>query len=289
MPSLKEIKTRIASVSSTLKITQAMKLVASSKLRKVQSRMTGFEQYSRHLSAVLDTLLRTEGVPRTPLAEQHPDSKTVTLVAFGSNSSLCGSYNSNVCRLLKKSVAEAESNGLKVKVYALGEKIYKFALREGYDVDARYRHWGDGTTYDQMGSLAFSLMEDYCGMKTDSVHLLYTRFISNGTQICTDEECMPLTVSAPASSDGAADTVAADLILEPSASEIAADLIPYDMCARFYRIFLSSSASEHACRMIAMQTATDNATELLREISLQYNKQRQAAITAELTDISNAQ
>lgn len=310
MSSLKEIKARIASVGSTLKITSAMKMVSSAKLRKVQNVIAGHEAYK---SALLDILSELAGylpesefaaggsVAGSPAAGQHAGSGRVAVVAFSSNTSLCGAFNSNVARALDKEVAALVSEGRAVTVFPVGEKVAKAAHKAGYAVDDTYAAVADKGTFSDASDLAERLMKGYLEGEFCRVVLLYTRYISAARQQITVEEFLPVADSSRFAADAACGSLHAEdsdaglgfaddfeeFIVEPSKKELFAKLLPLALHTQVYATLLSSSASEHAARMIAMQTATDNATDLLAELQLTYNKQRQQAITEELTDISN--
>ncbi|MBP9987270.1 MAG: ATP synthase F1 subunit gamma [Bacteroidales bacterium] len=298
MSSLKEIKARIASVGSTLKITSAMKMVSSAKLRKVQNVIAGHEAYK---SALLDILSELAGyLPESEFAAGG-GAGSVAVVAFSSNTSLCGAFNSNVARALDKEVAALVAEGRAVTVFPVGEKVAKAAHRAGYSVDDTYTAVADKGTFSDASGLAERLMKGYLEGEFCRVVLLYTRYISAARQQITVEEFLPVADSSRFAADAACGSLHAEdsdagpgfaddfeeFIVEPSKKELLAKLLPLALHTQVYATLLSSSASEHAARMIAMQTATDNATDLLAELQLTYNKQRQQAITEELTDISN--
>ena len=298
MSSLKEIKARIASVGSTLKITSAMKMVSSAKLRKVQNVIAGHEAYK---SALLDILSELAGyLPESELAAGG-GAGNVAVVAFSSNTSLCGAFNSNVARALDREVAALVAEGRAVTVFPVGEKVAKAAHRAGYPVDDTYAAVADKGTFSDASDLAERLMKGYLEGEFCKVVLLYTRYISAARQQITVEEFLPVADSSRFAADAACGSLHAEdsdaglgfaddfeeFIVEPSKKELFAKLLPLALHTQVYATLLSSSASEHAARMIAMQTATDNATDLLAELQLTYNKQRQQAITEELTDISN--
>ena len=278
MASLKEIKARISSVSSTLKITQAMKMVASAKLRKAQRLVGGLDAYK---SALYDILNRMAGhISGSPLAAVGTSGK-VAVIVFSSNTALCGSYNANIYKALAARVALLEEDGVPVEVYPVGEKVAKMARKAGLPVCGDFVHAADGLAYDDMASLAQFFMDGFCEGRFARVELLYMHYYNAARQAISNREWLPV---------GSGSTAAAvddDLIVEPSEKEVVEQLLPLVLRTDMYATMLSSNASENACRMIAMQTASDNAEDLLAQLRLTYNKQRQQDITEELTDISN--
>ena len=282
MASLKEIKARISSVSSTLKITQAMKMVASAKLRKAQRMVGGLDAYK---SALYDILSRVSAyIGNTSLAAAGHSQGRVAVVVFSSNTALCGSYNANIFKALASRVAHIKEDGEQVEVYPVGEKVARMARKAGLDVCGDYIHASDSLSYGEMASLAQFFMDAYSEGRFCRVELIYMHYYNAARQSMVNRTWLPV-------SDGFAGDAAAtgddDLIVEPSAVEVVEELLPLVMRTDLYATMLSSNASENACRMIAMQTASDNAEDLLAQLRLTYNKQRQQDITEELTDISN--
>ncbi len=295
MPSLKEIKGRIASVKSTLKITSAMKLVASAKLRKAQQAIEGMRPYERKLQEMLAHLTRQAGgAPESTTPEPEPEvSKKVAIVAFASNSSLCGAFNANAVRLALETI---QSYGdAQVTVYSVGRKMAEAMKKVGYPSPADYQHLADKPSYAEAAVLAGQLMEDFREGRVDRVELVYNHFVSSGKQVPVRETFLPMEISPCASlgrndSDvvipGEAKESETEYILEPSARELLEELLPKSQKLKFYTALLDSNASEHAARTVAMQTATDNGEDLLQELTLQYNKSRQQKITAEILDLA---
>jgi len=279
MASLKEIKARISSVSSTLKITQAMKMVASAKLRKAQRLVGGLDAYK---SALYDILNRMSGhISGSQLATSGAAGGKVAVIVFSSNTALCGSYNANIYKALAARVALLQEDGTPVEVYPVGEKVAKMARKAGLPVCGDFVHAADSLSYDDMASLAQSFMDGFCEGRFARVELLYMHYYNAARQAISNREWLPVgSGSAAASADD-------DLIVEPSEKEVVEQLLPLVLRTDMYATMLSSNASENACRMIAMQTASDNAEDLLSQLRLTYNKQRQQDITEELTDISN--
>ena len=277
--SLKEIKARISSVSSTLKITQAMKMVASAKLRKAQRMVGGLDDYK---SALYETLERLSAfIANSSLAAEGAAGK-VALVVFSSNTALCGSYNANIFKALQSRVALLQEDGAQVEIIPVGEKVLKMARKAGLDVNADFVAAGDALSYEEMAAFARYLEDGFVGGRFSRVELLYMHYYNAARQSIVSRGWLPV-----ARNDSAADAADDDLIVEPSAQEVVDELLPLVLRTDMYATLLSSNASENAARMIAMQTASDNAEDLLSQLRLTYNKQRQQDITEELTDISN--
>ena len=302
MPSLKEIKGRIGSVKSTLKITSAMKLVASAKLRKAQQTIEGMRPYERKLQEMMERLVAQAGGAGTsqwsakPVVngEGVPPRQKIALVAFASNSSLCGAFNANAVRLALetlRSYGDAD-----VTVYSVGRKMAESMRKVGKPSPEDYQTLADKPSYAPAAELAGSLMDAFREGRLDRVDLVYNHFVSSGKQVAVRETLLPMgaiQMAGQAGHDG--DTVqdvipgsTGDLeyILEPSAAELLEELLPKSLRLKFYTALLDSNASEHAARTVAMQTATDNGEDLLQELTLQYNKGRQQKITSEILDLA---
>lgn len=285
MASLKEVKTRIASVNSTRKITSAMKMVASSKLHRAQQAIESMRPYERQLTRIMSTFVGSmEGEVDTAYAAQR-DVKRVVIVLFTSNSSLCGGYNANAVKAFVKKVEEYRSHDIEIcRVYAMGKKaaeaVGKLKNFDLVDKSALLDH----PSYQEAANVASELMDLYVKGDIDEVDLIYHHFKSAGTQILTTETFLPIDLHADSTEEGATNNL--NFIVEPSMGDIVNQLIPKSLHLRLYTALLDSLASEHAARVIAMQVATDNADDLLRELTLTYNKTRQQAITNELLDIA---
>ena len=315
MPSLKEIKGRIASVNSTRKITSAMKMVASSKLHHAQMAIQNMLPYETMLEHILKSFLAAEAEAQTVFDQERP-VKRVALVVFSSNSSLCGGFNSNVIKLMQRTVDayEQELGKGSVEVYPIGRKVYEKARKLGYDIYGERASLIDHPHVNECIELALELGEKFAKGQVDRVELLYHHFKSAGSQILTNKQFLPIDLEAELERDHERDltsTIATqkaqeylrknrrkkdvkegetaplndNFIVEPDMNTVLSKLIPKMAHLMLYTALLDSVASEHAARMVAMQTATDNADELLRQLNLQYNKSRQQAITSELLDI----
>ena len=296
MPSLKEIKGRIGSVKSTLKITSAMKLVASAKLRKAQQTIEGMRPYERKLQEILSRVMEqcgsaaslTGAYARKEVQNEEEMEVTrkqkVAMVAFASNSSLCGAFNANVVRLALETLRSYENAD--VTVYSVGRKMAESMKKVGKPSPEDFQKLADKPAYAPAAELAESLMEAYREGRLDRVDLVYNHFVSSGKQVPVRETLLPMGEIPGSVISSEAKESDVDYILEPSASELLEDLLPKSLRLKFYTALLDSNASEHAARTVAMQTATDNGEDLLQELTLQYNKGRQQKITSEILDLA---
>ena len=318
MPSLKEIKGRIASVNSTRKITSAMKMVASSKLHHAQMAIQNMLPYENMLEHILKAFLAAE-VDASTVYDQERPVKRVALVVFSSNSSLCGGFNSNVIKVMQRAVESltAELGEGSVEIYPIGRKVAEKAKKLGYSVQGDYADLVDHPNVRQCIDLAMLLAEKFERGEVDRVELIYHHFKSAGSQILTRKTLLPIDVESELERDHERDLTSNvvtkqaqdylkkkerrrkkvdndgneveplndNFIVEPDMHSVLLQLLPKYGHLMIYTALLDSVASEHAARMVAMQTATDNADELLRQLNLQYNKSRQQAITSELLDI----
>ena len=314
MASLREIKDRIGSVRSTLKITSAMKLVASAKLRKAQKAIEGMRPYEQTLAEILATVgsaatSRADGnyfsASRAEKPISAPPSATpthaagaphgkVAIVAIASNSSLCGGFNANIIRKALEAIRGCEGE---VEVYPIGRKMAEAMRRAGYTADRDYNDLIGHPAYDKSAALARSLAERYETGELSRVLLVYNRFVSTSTQVPTVETYLPFEIPDRVGDDKSHSRLLVghsrpdrespdrDFILEPDAAALVAQLLPQVMILKFHAAILDSAAAEQAARTIAMQTATDNAEDLLGELTLEYNKGRQQKITAEILDL----
>lgn len=314
MPSLKEIKNRLSSVNSTRKITSAMKMVASSKLHHAQTMIENMLPYETLLEHILKTFLASETDARTVLNEVRP-VKRVALVVYASNSSLCGGFNANVIRLLQHVVDEyAELGKENIVVYPIGRKVAEKAVKMGLNVAGDFTALAEKPNANDCITIARELGEKFNSGEFDRVEMIYHHFKSAGSQILTRKPFLPIDIEEELKRDHERDLTSNvttkkaqeyikrkeeekkreekeavplndNFLVEPDMNTVLTKLIPKYLHLMVYTALLDSIASEHAARMVAMQTATDNADEILRELNLQYNKSRQQAITSELLDI----
>ena len=284
MASLKEVKTRINSVQSTRKITSAMKMVASAKLHKAQGAIENMLPYQRKLNKILTNFLSADLPVESPFCVERP-VKRVAIVAFSSNSSLCGAFNANVLKMFLQTVGEYRELGQdNILIYPVGKKIEEAVKKLGFFPQGSYQKLADKPSYDEAAALAKLLMELFLEKNIDRVELIYHHFKSMGVQELLRERYLPIDLSAVQNDEEGGGGVN-DYIIEPSAAQLIADLIPQVLSQKIFTAALDSNASEHAARTLAMQIATDNANELIQELTKQYNKTRQQAITNELLDI----
>lgn len=290
MPSLKEVKTRIASVNSTRKITSAMKMVASSKLHRAQQAIERMRPYERQLNSIMSTFVTSmESDVQTPYAASR-EVKHVAIILYTSNTSLCGAFNLNVIKAFNQLVADYRKKGAEVvKVYPFGKQAYDAVRKLGFTDVADYSALLDHPSYEKAAAIAAEVMQMFEDKRIDHADLLYHHFKSAGTQILTTETFLPVSIEKDESANGKAEGSNLDFIVEPSKEAIVTQLVPKALHLKVFAAMLDSLASEHAARVVAMQVATDNADELLRELTLTYNKTRQQAITNELLDIVGGQ
>lgn len=336
MPSLKEIKGRINSISSTLAITSAMKMVASAKLQKAQMAIQNMLPYERRLHSMLIDLMGAvnmsapaseEGSARLVSLSNQPDHtesegayslmaqrevRKVAIVAFASNSSLCGAFNSNVIREATAVINEYRASGLgdaDITVYSVGRKMAEAMRKLGFPSPADFTKMSDSPSYDAASALAQELFDGFVSGRFDKVELVYNHYKSTSSQPTTRQTYLPLSLAdatadiqvgkiTDSASEPYADKVAEpvvrqnspttetpDLIVEPSKEELIVTLLPKVVRLRVFTTLLDSTAAEHAARTVAMQLATDNGNDLLQELTLEYNKGRQQKITSEILDI----
>ncbi len=278
---LKEIKQRIQSVKNTQKITSAMKLISAAKLRRAQSAIENLHPYGQKLSDILSAFLSGEHAPQTPYTDVR-EAKSVAIVAVSSHSGLCGSFNSNIIRETKEAVEKYTAAGVAVEILPVGKKIAGALHKVGLEVNSALVEQAAAASYDVVAGIATDLMERFLAGTLDRVEIIYTRFISAAKQQIVSEVLLPLSFTADEDATGGTTN---DFIVEPSPEELLQQLLPKVAVLRLYTALLDSAAAEHAARMLAMQVATDNASDLISDLVLEYNKGRQQAITNELLDI----
>ncbi|KPK82070.1 MAG: ATP F0F1 synthase subunit gamma [Bacteroides sp. SM23_62_1] len=284
MASLKEIRTRIASVSSTRQITNAMKMVSASKLRKAQDAILQMRPYANKLQEILgsvsDALSKDEG--NIYLREQEPEH--ILVVVITSNRGLCGAFNANVMRKVTHLVFENYGDLMKkgnLHFFAIGKRGADYLKRKKYPVIGVRNDLFDGLNFKSAGMVGEDLIHKFLVREYDKIFLIYNQFKNAAVQILTTEQFLPLVI--PETEEDS--RTFHDYIFEPTKEYIVKELIPKSLKIQFYKSLLDSNASENGARMTAMHQATDNATELLRELRLHYNKARQASITKELLEI----
>lgn len=287
MAALKEIKARIASVGSTLKITSAMKMVASAKLHHVQAEAEELAAYDRQLAGITQALFRFAGEKeiRIPLTQPHKQLQRAVVVAIASDGSLCGGFNAEAMRQLEHAIEELRREGCsEIEVWPVGEKMAAFVRKSGFTADDSFRQLAGHHSYAGAVEVANRLMKAFDTGRIDRAVLVYNHYVSMSRQTPVSETLLPM---EPRRSQ-ADELPDADYICEPSPRELLVELLPLAVRTRVYEVLLDSATAEHAARTVAMQTASDNAQDLLDELKLFFNKQRQQAITNELADISSA-
>lgn len=282
MANLKEVRTRIASVSSTQQITSAMKMVSAAKFRRAQNAIIGMRPYAAQLNEIIADIDTGDGV-LTAYHNVRP-VQTVVLVVVTSNKGLCGAFNSNVLKLAHQRLDHWRSEGAAIRVVCIGKKASEQMARQKDVQLASYDELLDSPSFDPIATLADTLMDDFADKRIDRVELIYNQFKNSLSQVLSCEQFLPIE-AGNTSRAGDTGSTRNDYIFEPSKEEILREMIPLTLRSTFYRMVLDSLAAEHGARMTAMQKATDNATELLKELRLSYNKARQAAITNEIIEI----
>lgn len=289
MASLKEIKGRINSVNGTLKITSAMKMVASSKLHKVQGLIGNMLPYERQMHEILFRLMSDTSVRMCEEYMTPRPVRKVSIVAVASNSSLCGAFNSNAIRNFTAAVDSWLEAGLSrddITVYAVGRKMAEAVAKAGFPPTGDYNRLGDRHDYNEIASFAENLTGRYLDRETDRVELVYTHFKSTAVQVPVRETFLPFSRSIlPEGMSEEGEKYLNDYIIEPDPESVLRVLLPKVLILKIFTMLVDANAAEHAARMMSMQEATDNGNQLLQELSLQYNKQRQQSITDELLDI----
>ena len=280
MANLKEVRTRIASVSSTQQITSAMKMVSAAKFRRAQNAIIGMRPYAASLQGIISDIGEGQGAV-TPYHAVRP-VHTVVLVVVTSNKGLCGAFNSNVLKLAQQRIAHWRGEGVKLQLVCIGKKATELLSRQKDLSVASYDEFLDAPAFDTIAALADSLMADFKDKRIDHVEVVYNQFKNSLSQVLTCEQWLPVAPVKAAEPGAEANN---DYIYEPSQEEILREMIPLTLRSTFYRMVLDSLAAEHGARMTAMQKATDNATELLKDLRLSYNKARQASITNEIIEI----
>jgi len=297
MPTLKEIKARIGSVQSTLKITSAMKLVSSAKLRKAQHAIEAMRPYEQALQQMLAAVSPDVSPQSAPTGEETVSGKTV-IVAMASNSSLCGGFNANVIAQVSRVRRAGDT------VISIGRKMADAMRRDGFPSPEDYTALADHPAYAPAARLVECLSEERAAGHIDRVLLVYNHYVSAAKQVpvvetlfspravpqeASDSPDSPDSPAAPAWTDEAPLEDAPDIILEPGREALLDALVPKTLKLKLFAALLDSAAAEHAARTVAMQTASDNAENLLSELTLQYNKGRQQKITSEILDLAGGQ
>lgn len=279
MANLKELRSRITSVSSTMQITSAMKMVSAAKLNRAQNAIEDMRPYAEKLTELLQNLSASlDSDTSSPYSDQR-DVDSVLIVAISSNRGLAGAFNTNIIKRVR-SLAEETYPSKNVKILSIGKKAGD-VLKKKYDIEGSYNDIYDDLTYDAVSEIADELMTYFKTEKFDKIELVYNSFKNAATQIITKEQFLPIEPASAKEGEG----LSSDYIFEPGKTEIVEDLIPKSLKIQLFKAIRDSVASEHGARMTAMHKATDNATELRDDLKLSYNKARQASITNEILEI----
>ena len=278
MANLKEIRNRIASVSSTMQITSAMKMVSAAKLKKAQDAITMMRPYSSTLKQLIQNLSSSlDGDSQNPYSDIR-SKKSILLVSITSNRGLCGAFNTNIIKRTKQLAGE-DYKDKKVSLMTIGKKGSEILSKTGKVVSS-HDNLFDNLNYNDVGKIAQLVMDDFEKKNYDEVVLIYNRFKNAATQIVQVEPFLPINPSEETETSSST-----DYIFEPSQAEIVNELLPKSLKIQLFKALRDSFASEHGARMTAMHKATDNATDLIDQLKLTYNKARQAAITNEILEI----
>ena len=292
MANLKEVKARITSVTSTQQITKAMKMVAAAKLRKAQDRILQMRPFSRKLTGIMQNVASSVDTDtiENPYAEVR-DVNKVLLIVVSSDRGLCGAFNSNIFKytraLIESEFKDIHDRG-DLTIMPIGKRSNDYFSKRGYDVINDYFHLMHELDFDHAMDAAKHVMDDFVAEKYDRVHIIYNEFKNVATQVLQLEQFLPIspqTGEEGTEVESSAYGADIDYIYEPSQEFIFKEIIPKSLKIQFYKCLLESNAAEHGARMTAMDQATDNAAELLKELKLTYNRTRQAAITKEILEI----
>jgi F-type H+-transporting ATPase subunit gamma len=283
MANLKEIRTRIASVKNTRQVTSAMKMVSAAKLRKAQDAITKIRPYTDQLHKVAGEISSAAGDEVFSALTEERDINKLLVVLFASNKGLCGAFNYQIAKAAMNYVKEQHSNlhkAGKVQFLTVGKKGHEIIRRERFEIWQNKDDLLDTPTFGASSLLSQDIMQRYVNKEFDKVVVFYNAFKNAGVQYATKEDFLPVKIESDSNQN-----TDPNYIMEPSAGEIITDLMPRILQISFHSAMLDSLASEHGARMTAMHKATDNASDLISELTLNYNKARQAAITNEITEI----
>lgn len=277
MANLKEIRTRITSVASTMQITSAMKMVSAAKLKRAQDAITQMRPYAEKLREILINISSTLEGSAEGVYSQEREVNKVLIVAIASNRGLCGAFNANIFKAAEKRIKKYAAK--EVQIYAIGKRSADYFAGKHTVFNSNTEIFND-LNYDHVALMAQEVMNAFVQGKFDKVEIIYNEFKNAATQEVVTQQFIPVVSEENEEGD-----INANYIFEPSKMSIVVDLIPKSLKTQFYKSLLDSHASEHGARMTAMHKATDNAQELKDQLTLSYNRQRQAAITNEILEI----
>jgi len=278
MANLKEIRSRITSVGSTMQITSAMKMVSAAKLKRAQDAITQMRPYATKLTELLENLSASLDGSDQGAYSQNRDIKNILLVSVTSNRGLCGGFNANIIKKVKNLINDDYSN-INTSILSIGKKSSEHFEKNGFNVIGKHDYLFGDLTFENVSKVAESIMKEFISGNYDKVVLIYNQFKNAATQIVMVENFLPVRANKNTGSNSG------QYIFEPEKQEIVEQLIPKSLKTQLFKAVLDSHASEHGSRMTAMHKATDNAGELKKELTLTYNKARQAAITGEILEI----
>lgn len=279
MANLKEIRSRISSVGSTMQITSAMKMVSAAKLKRAQDAIVQLRPYADKLRDILQNISSTLDADAGGQLTEQREVKKILLIVVTSNRGLAGAFNSNVIKKASTLLADAKTSGAEVELLTVGKKGFDLLRKQSTIFKNSSSLW-DNLNFDDVAAISEEITEKFIVGEFDQVRIIYNQFKNAATQIIVDEQYLPVQIES-----GAQSAPSIDYIFEPSKEEIVKDLIPQTLKTQLYKAILDSNASEHGARMTAMHKATDNADSMRRALVLQYNKERQAAITNEILEI----
>lgn len=286
MASLKEIRTRISSVKTTRQVTSAMKMVSAAKLKKAQDAILQIRPYADRLHEVLGSISAGMDNQEDSVFTKQRQPDKVLIILISSNRGLCGAFNSSIAKTAYELAISKYSRQLKlgnVQFMVIGKQGEKYLKSKRMTIDSEANDIFDALNYEDTSKLAESIMSDYVIQKYDRIELVYNQFKNAAVQVCTSEQFLPVEMKPEIGKKKSN----LNYIFEPSLEEIVAELIPKSLKIQFYKALLDSNAAEHGARMTAMHKATDNATDLIKDLTLTFNKARQAAITNEILEVTN--
>lgn len=286
MANLKELRVRIASVNSTRQITSAMKMVSAAKLRRAQDAIIQLRPYASKLNDILNSINENIGESNDNIYGKFRPVNRVLLVVITSNKGLCGAFNSNVIKKSLQIIFEKfpgyQEKG-KLDIITIGKKAYDFFRTRGFNVVKNYSHLYEKLNFENASPIAQEVMDGFANKNYDQVILVYNQFKNAAVQLLSEEQFLPVKKQKKDESKSFAHHF--DFLYEPSQEFMVKELVPRSLKIQFYKALLDSHASEHGARMTAMHKATDNATELIKDLNLTFNKARQSAITNEILEI----
>lgn len=285
MPNLKSIRKRIASVKNTQQITRAMKMVAAAKLRKAQDRIVAAKPFAEKMDDIVHNLAGRVGEEIThPLLEAR-EVKKVNLLLFTSDRGLCGAFNTNMIKAGERYIAQARAEDREVVLTCVGRKGIDYFSKRKYDIKEKYLNLGSDEDFETAKVIARNIIESYVEKEFDLITMLFSEFFSPVKQRPFEQQLLPVLMSAEEDAAEPTGELPSEYIFEPPADKLLAKLLPQSVEVQVYRAILDNLASEFGARMSAMENATNNADDMIKSLTLSFNRARQEAITTELMDI----